>query len=467
MSPTVVTPSTTTTDHHGHHAQVDVSDVQLPARSRRPPAASTEAGRPHRVVVLGAGYAGVLATNRLLSSLTPAEQTRVTVTVVNPRADFVERIRLHQVAAGTLATAARPLGDLLHPRANLLVAHAERIDPDARRVLITDNPARPAGDWLGYDTLVYAVGSTAATGTVPGAAAHAYGLADPDRAVAARAAVAALPAGRSVVVVGGGFTAIEAASELAEARPDLAVAMLTTGPVASGLTARARRRLLAGLDRLGVVVRTAARVTAVHPDHLDAATPDGSTVHLPADVCLWTASFAVPGLATRSGLPVDGHGRLRTDETLTVPGHPNIIGAGDAALAPPSVAGHLRMSCAAALPLGGHAAHTVLARLRNTTPEPLSVGFLVQCVSLGRRDGVIQLVHPDDRPRRVVLAGRVGARIKEQVCQLTVNGLLGERGKAGAYWAPRGPRPAVTRASAEGLTLEQQTQALVGFRMRG
>jgi NADPH-dependent 2,4-dienoyl-CoA reductase/sulfur reductase-like enzyme len=127
MSPTVVTPSATTTDRDRHHAQADVPDVQLPARSRRPPADGGKgAARPHRVVVLGAGYAGVMATNRLLSSLTPAEQTRVTVTVVNPRADFVERIRLHQVAAGTRDPGAATLRDLLQPRACLVVEEGER-----------------------------------------------------------------------------------------------------------------------------------------------------------------------------------------------------------------------------------------------------------------------------------------------------------------------------------------------------
>ena len=61
------------------------------------------------VVVVGAGYAGVMAANRLL-----AEHPEVAVTVVNPRPVFVERVRLHQVAAGS-GTATHELSDLLHP----------------------------------------------------------------------------------------------------------------------------------------------------------------------------------------------------------------------------------------------------------------------------------------------------------------------------------------------------------------
>lgn len=62
-----------------------------------------------RVIVIGAGYAGMIATNRVLGSLTADENRRTTVTVVNPRRVFVERIRLHQLAAGSRDTVTIPL----------------------------------------------------------------------------------------------------------------------------------------------------------------------------------------------------------------------------------------------------------------------------------------------------------------------------------------------------------------------
>ena len=62
-----------------------------------------------RVVVLGAGYAGMIATNRFLGSLTGPERQRTSVTVVNPRSEFVERIRLHELAAGSRTSVTIPL----------------------------------------------------------------------------------------------------------------------------------------------------------------------------------------------------------------------------------------------------------------------------------------------------------------------------------------------------------------------
>lgn len=133
---------------------------------------------------------------------------------------------------------------------------------------------------------------------------------------------------------------------------------------------------------------------------------------LPSDVTVWAASFSVPQLAATRGLAVDEIGRLRVDEYLHSIDHPDIIGAGDAVQPPASVGAHLRMSCAMALPLGGHAANTSLAQLRATQPQPLTAGFIIQCISLGRRKGYVQFVHSDDTPRRFHIAGALGAKIQ-------------------------------------------------------
>jgi NADH:ubiquinone reductase (H+-translocating) len=66
------------------------------------------------VAIIGVGYAGVMAANRLRSSLTPEEAGRVRVVMINRTGEFVERIRLHEVAAGTIPSAARPLSEMLH-----------------------------------------------------------------------------------------------------------------------------------------------------------------------------------------------------------------------------------------------------------------------------------------------------------------------------------------------------------------
>jgi NADH dehydrogenase FAD-containing subunit len=391
------------------------------------------------VVVVGAGYAGLIATNRLLGSLTPGERPRVRVTVVNTRPDFVERIRLHELAAGSRDSVTRPLADLLHPDAELVVGRAERIDGAAGVVRV----ATAGGEReLPFDTVVYSVGSTAAA-PVPGAREHAFLLADLDGARAAAAAIRAAGPGVRVTVVGGGLTGVEAAAEVADRSPGARVTLLSAGPLVPAMRPAARRSVRRQLGRLGVEVCERTPVAALEDGK--AVLADGRVEAF--DVCLLATSFAVPGLARDSGLPVDGDGRLRVDATLRSTGDPRVVGAGDAVVVDAPEGAHLRMGCAMALPLGGTAAGTLLAGLRGQEPRPLSAGFVLQCLSLGRRRGYVQVVRPDDTARGLALAGRAAALVKEQICRMVVDRPAAEATRPGAYSWPRGPRPGAGRGA--------------------
>ncbi len=100
------------------------------------------------------------------------------------------------------------------------------------------------------------------------------------------------------------------------------------------------------------------------------------------------------------------------------------------------------MGCAVALPLGGQAAETLLAAIRGSTLPVLSVGFLLQCISLGRKKGYIQVVRSDDTPRALHVGGRAGAMIKERICEMVVDSPMKESTKPGAYSWPKGPKRA-------------------------
>ncbi|WP_206751965.1 NAD(P)/FAD-dependent oxidoreductase [Kribbella sp. VKM Ac-2568] len=386
------------------------------------------------VVVIGAGYAGAIATNRLLASLTEAERRHLRVRVINPRADFVERIRLHQLAAGSRESVTLPLADVLHEAAELIVGSAKMINPDDREVTV----ATADGEMmLHYDHMIYALGSVAAA-PVPGARENAFLLADVDDAERAAAAINGCDRGQQVVVVGGGLTGVEAASEIAERHSDVNVMLVSAGPVLGFMRPAARRSILRSLCRLGVRVEAGVAVSAIEGGQIKLA--DGREIDF--DVCLMAASFAVPDLAKVSGLAVDDAGRLRVDEYLRALDAPRVVAAGDAMAAPDVVGRHLRMGCASALPLGAHAAGTVLAAIRGQEPTRVSVGYVVQCISLGRRRGYIQAVRADDSPRPFHLGGRPAAMVKETICAMVLDAPRNERTKPGSYTSPKGPRVA-------------------------
>ena len=381
------------------------------------------------VVVIGGGYAGVLAANHL--RLDPA----TVVTLINPRPEFVERIRLHQLVTGS-DDAVVAYADVLADDVRLLIDTAERIDAASRTVTLG------SGDVVGYDYLVYAVGSTGAVPTVPGAAEFAHLLSEYEHADALRAVLAKVHPGAPVVVVGAGPTGIEVAAELAE--EGRAVTLACGGVLGPYFSESTRRSVARRMRRLGVSVVDGpqSKVAEVLADSVRLA--DGR--ELASVVTIWTAGFSVPDLAARSGLTTDRIGRLLTDETLTSVDDQHIVAAGDAA-APSDVP--LRMSCQAAIPLGAQAANTVLSRIAGTEPATLNQAFTGQCVSLGRKAGVIALAHLDDRALPIHVGGRAAASIKEAVCKGTISFLAKEARTPGSYFWLKGGKRAEHLAAAK------------------
>jgi NADH dehydrogenase len=372
------------------------------------------------IVVIGGGYAGTLAANHLRL------RADVDITLVNPRPVFVERIRLHQLVAGS-GTAAVDYGTLLGAGIRLVVDSAERINSANRHIELG------SGAVLDYDYLIYAVGSTAAVpSVVPGAVEFAYPVAEFEHAERLREALDELHPDAPVVVIGAGLTGIETASELAGQRR---VTLVCGGVLGPSLSRPGRRSVAKWLRRLGVELLETAVVREVRPDAVVLA--NGAL--LPSALTVWTAGFGVPELAARSGLSTDPLGRLLTDETLTSVDDPRIVAAGDAA-APSGQP--LRMSCQAAGPLGAQAANTVLSRIAGSTPAALSQAFVGQCISLGRSYASLQLARTDDTPVNAVLGGRVTASIKEAICKATVWSIRREGAKPGSYfWFKGGKRP--------------------------
>lgn len=264
-----------------------------------------------RIVVIGGGYAGVIAANRL------GLRSDLDTTLVNPRPRFVERIRLHQLAAGS-GDAVVEYREILGPGVTLVTGVATRIDIGARQVHIRDGAPLP------YDYLIYAVGSDSGSPTVAGAGEFAYPVTTLEEAERLRVALIAVPADSPVCVVGAGPTGIETAAELAEqGRAVTLVCGGVLGPYLSrsGRRATARRLRLArdaGQHRVGCLRTQRDRGLAAHPQRLTRRRGGVTRGH---DVAIVDAGQCLVGEQPSDG--VGAQARTRRQSRNAEPGRPD------------------------------------------------------------------------------------------------------------------------------------------------
>ncbi|HEY0706043.1 MAG TPA: FAD-dependent oxidoreductase [Polyangia bacterium] len=372
-----------------------------------------------RTLIVGAGYAGLLAAQRLARK----SRGKMEVVLVNPRPYLVERVRLHQDAAGDSRTRVPLLRRLAGSGVTFREGSVLAVDFSARRAAI-DGASGTTNE--AFDDLILATGSIA-TGGPPGAARFAHTIALESDTFALRAALEGSPTAR-VVICGGGFTGVELATELAERRRGLRITLVTGGQIVPTVGEQARSYIRGALDRLGVERLEKTRVDAIERDGV--VVEGGSIV--PADVTVWAGGFRASPLVAKLGLAVGPGGRALVDDRLRSLSQPFVHVAGDAAFTP------LRMACATALPMGAFVADDIVRDLHGRDAEPFSFGFAGVCVSLGRRDAVVQGTDRLDRPTWIGFRGRSGAYLKELIIRFAMNSSTFERRGLAVPWL-KGP----------------------------
>ncbi|MEU0831078.1 FAD-dependent oxidoreductase [Streptomyces sp. NPDC005969] len=367
----------------------------------------------HRIVVLGAGYAGSYVAGNLARRLSPADTE---ITVVNAEPDFVQRLRLHHLAAGREIAAPQLAEVFAGTGIRVRLARVTAVDPERQVVAVAD---ADGGSELGYDTLLYTLGSHGDVEGVHGAAEHAFDVAGRPSALRLRERLDSLAArgeGGRVLVVGDGLTGIETATEIAESRPGLSVTLVARGELGARLSAGARSHLRQACDRLGITVLEHTEVEAVEAARVLCA--DGTV--LASDATVWTAGFTVNTIAAASGLEVTEGGRIVVDRIMRSVSHPNVYAAGDSAYAIGDNGRPLPMSCASAGYTGMQAMTAIVGHLTGRTIPNTKLVYSFNHISLGRRDGILQMVDDKGKAKPTYVGGWKAARIKRSILRMSL-----------------------------------------------
>jgi NADH:ubiquinone reductase (H+-translocating) len=350
-----------------------------------------------RVIVVGAGFAGLSAVGALAGS-------GAQVMLIDQNVYSTFQPLLYQVA-----TAGLNPGDVAYPvrgftrklGARFRLGELTDVDTVAQRVTLAD------GGQYSYDYLVLATGVTAAYYGVTGAAEHTRALYTRRDAISLRDHIMAWlerldvdGPGKDInfTVVGGGATGVELAGTLAELRStalDAAFPEIDNRNVRIRLVEQAPSLLAPFhpalqryayqqlLDR-GVEVRLNAKIREVTADEvlLD------SGEELPSDITVWAAGITAPPVIGHWGLPQGRGGRIEVGPDLRVRGLPNVFAAGDIALVDDQPLPQLAQP---AIQGGRHAARQIRRLIAGQRTEPLRYHDKGIMATIGFSDAIAEL----------------------------------------------------------------------------
>jgi NADH:ubiquinone reductase (H+-translocating) len=373
-----------------------------------------------RLVIIGAGFAGMyaaLSAARLrdIQGVSPEE---LEIALVAPQPTLVVRPRLYEPKPETLTA---PLQDVLKAIDVVYVqGSAETIDTKSRSVQIATAEGKQKK--LAYDRLVVATGSQLLRPNIPGLSEHGFSVDNLKDAIALDKHLhdlAGRPAvnGRdTVVIAGGGFTGIEAATEmpsrlraiLGKDAKTRVIIVDRNSAIAPDMGAGPRPVIENALKKLGVETRLGAGVAAL--DKSGVTLSNGE--HIETETVIWAAGMRAAPLTAQIPAERDNFGRLLVDRDLRVPGVAGVFATGDAARAASDDLGNTAlMSCQHATRMGAFAGNNAAAELLGVPTRRYHQKAYVTCLDLGEAGALFTR----GWERKVEMVGDVAKKTKKEI----------------------------------------------------
>lgn len=272
------------------------------------------------LVLLGGGYGNMRIMQKLLPNTLPAEYN---ITLIDKIPFHGLKTEFYALAAGTESDKDVRVEFPQDKRLNIVYGEVTLIDLDKQIVSIGENH-------VDYDELVIGLGCEDKYHNVPGAEAYTYSIQTMTKARKTYQAIADLPKGSTVGIVGAGLSGIELASELRESRKDLHIQLFDRGErILPAFPEKLSSYVKKWFDKNDVEVIPNSNVVKVEPGKLY-----NNNISYDVDICVWTAGIQ-PVEIVRN-LPVElGEGnRVKLNQYHQIPTHPNVYVVGDCASLP-------------------------------------------------------------------------------------------------------------------------------------
>lgn len=354
------------------------------------------------IVILGAGYAGILSALTVRKYMNKDEAR---ITLVNQFQTHQIITELHRLAGGTAKeqAVAIPLEKLVKGKdIDLKISKVDSFDVNKKEVKLA------SGTVLSYDALVVSLGSKTGYFGIPGLEENSMVLKSVDDAnkifnhIEERIKAYAETkneADATIVIGGGGLTGVELVGEIVDNFPQIAkkygvdfselkIKLIEAMPkILPVLPDTLIARAMESLTKRGVEFLINVAVTAVNGNEIELK--DGSKVV--ANTFVWTGGVAALPIVEQAGLECD-RGKAAVNEFLQSKSHPDVFVAGDSALAFPPEGGRPYAPTAQNAWQMGEVVGYNLFALFNGKPmdvfTPVNSGTLA---SLGRKDAVAQI----------------------------------------------------------------------------
>jgi len=305
-----------------------------------------------KVVILGAGYAGVLTAKKLAKQVKKRKLEDIEITIVDRNPFHTMLTELHEVAAQRVEEDSIRISlQRVFAGRKVNVVQDTITEMDFERQTITG-----ASGALPYDYLVLSSGSKPTFYGTPGAEEFSFTLWSYDDAIRLREHVMDMfrAAGAETdpekkrelltfYVVGLGFTGVEMMGELAELAPFLCdrfeidpalVTMVDVDMLEKACTVMPDRlgaKVVRRLEKMGVQVRFKTNIKGVGADYIEFDRNQGKGLEREkTHTVIWTAGVEGSSAAQASkDLGAAGRGRIQTDEFLRAQNYKNVYVGGD------------------------------------------------------------------------------------------------------------------------------------------